>query len=249
MAKRKKDENGICVFCGAKGKVTKDHVPPKNLFVGFPDEGLIKVPGCKSCNEGSSKDDEYFYAFLIPQDAIASHPQAQKLNRIVREKFDASERKGLEIRMYSQLHSKEIYTPAGIYLGQKDLIYPEYNRIDASLKKILKGLFFHLMKTPFPSDRFHIAIVDKSQICELQGILKMDLDFWVKELGRFPSYDIYGVFSYQCAVSTNAPPMISAWLLTFLGKREFFGITYPKKLGSEVKLIDSDPNEIAQIEL
>ncbi len=124
MAKQKKDENGVCVFCGVQDKVKEDHVPPKNLFVGFPDEELIKVPGCKSCNEGSSKDDEYFRAFLIPQEDIASHPQAQKLNRIVREKFDASELKGLESRMYSQLHAKDVYTPAGIYLGQKNLIVP-----------------------------------------------------------------------------------------------------------------------------
>jgi len=249
MAKQKKDENGVCVFCGAEGKMTDDHVPPKNLFVGFHDEGLIKVSGCKSCNGGSSKDDEYFRAFLIPQDDIASHPQAQKLNRIVREKFDASELKGLENRMYSQLHSKDVYTPAGIYLGQKPLIYPEYHRIDASLKKMLKGLFFHLMKTPFPSGLFHIAVVDKSQIGDLERILKMDLDFWVKELARYPFNDIYGVFSYKCAVCINPPPLISAWLLTFFGKREFFGLTYPKNFGSEVKLIDSYPNEIAQIRL
>ncbi len=222
---------------------------PKNLFVGFPDEELIKVPGCKSCNEGSSKDDEYFRAFLIPQEDIASHPQAQKLNRIVREKFDASELKGLESRMYSQLHAKDVYTPAGIYLGQKNLIYPEYHRIDASLKKILKGLFFHLVKRPFSSGLFHTAVVDKSQIGELERILKIDLNFWVSELVKYPLYDVYGVFSYKCAVSINPPPLISAWLLTFFGKREFFGLTYPKNLGSEVTLIDSDPNEIAQISL
>lgn len=249
MAKQRKNGNGVCVFCGAKGKVTKDHVPPQNLFKGFPDEGLIKVPGCDSCNGGSKLDDEYFCAFLVPQEDIASHPQAQKLNRRIREKFDANNRKGLEKRMYSQLHTKDVYTPAGIYLGPKHLIYPEYSRIDATLKKILKGLFYHSMKTRFPSGRHHIAVVDKSQIGELERILNMDLNFWVRELVKYPSNDIYGVFSYKCAVSVNPPPLISAWLLTFFGKREFFGLTYPKNLGSEVKLIDSNPNEIAQIGL
>ena len=136
MAKNKKRKKGICAFCGIEGEITDDHVPPKNLFEGFPDNELIKVPACKKCNGGSSKDDEYFRAFLIPQDEIASNSQAQKLNKIVRVKFDANKRKGLEYRMYSQLHSKDIYTPAGIYIGQKDLIYPEYDRIDGSLKKI-----------------------------------------------------------------------------------------------------------------
>lgn len=249
MKRNKKNKNGICVFCGARGKVTDDHIPPRNLFVGFPDEGLIKVPGCDSCNEGNSMDDEYFRAFLIPQEDIASHPQAQKLNRIVREKFDASERKGLERRMYSQLHTKDFYTPAGIYLGPKDLIYPEYSRIDASLKKILKGLFFYLMKTPFPSGRYNLAVVDRNQIAELQRILNMDLSFWVNELAERPSNNIYGIFSYKCAVNTNPPPMISAWLLTFFGKREFLGLTYPKSLGNEIMLIDSDPDDVALVNL
>lgn len=249
MAKRKKDKNGVCVFCGTEGNMTEDHIPPKNLFVGFPDEGLIKVPSCNLCNEGSSKDDEYFRAFLIPQEDIASHSQAQKLNRIVREKFDSSKRKGLEKRMYSQLHTKDVYTPAGIYLGQRNLIYPEYQRIDFTLKKILKGLFFNLIKRPFPSGLFHIAVVEKSQIAELERLLNLDLEFWIKELAKYPPNDIYDVFSYRCAVSSNPPPLISAWFLTFFGKREFFGLTYPKTLGSEIKLIDRDPNEIVLIAL
>src|SRR5258708_23868875 len=161
MAAKSKHKNGICVFCGAEGKVTVDHVPPQNLFVGFPDAGLIKVPSCDPCNNSSSKDDEYFRAFLIPQDAVVSHPQAKILNQRVREKFDRSDYKGLEMRMNSQLHAKHVFTPAGIYLGQRDLIYPEYSRIDGTLKKILKGLFFHKMNIPFPSGLFHAAVVDR----------------------------------------------------------------------------------------
>ncbi len=249
MAKQKKDNNGICVFCGTEGEVTEDHIPPKNLFVGFPDNGLIKVPSCYKCNNQSKLDDEYFRAFLIPQEDISSHPQAQKLNKLVREKFDANERKGLEMRMYSQLHKKDIYTPAGIYLGKKDLIYPEYHRIDDSLKKIVKGLFFHVTKTLFRSGLFHIAVVDKSQIHELERILSIELNSWVKEMDELPLNDVYGIFSYKWAVNINPPPCISIWLLSFFGKREFFGITYPKRIGSEIKLINSNPDEIAQVTL
>ncbi|SRR6266404_2332420 len=189
MSRRRKNKDGICVFCGANGEMTEDHVPPKNLFRGFSDDGLIRVPACDVCNKGSKLDDEYFRSFLIPQDAVASHPQAQKLNKHVRDTFDASERKGLEIRMYSQRHTKNVFTPAGIYLGKRDLIYPEYSRIDGSLKKMVKGLFFHLMKTPLPSGLFHIAVVNKSQIGELQKILSLDLNYWLEELDKFPVND------------------------------------------------------------
>lgn len=247
MVNQKKNKNGICVFCGVEGKVTDDHVPPKNLFKGFPDNELIKVPSCLSCNNNSSKDDEYFRAFIIPQEDIASHPQAQKLNKIVRKKFDESEKKGLEIRMTSQLYTKDIFTPTGIYLGERNLIYPEYSRIDSTLKKIIKGLFFHLMKKPFPSEIFHIAVVDKNQIEELQRILTIDLNSLLAELDESPINDIHRVFSFKCVDKTNTLPKCSVWLLTFFEKRQFFGLTYPKKLGPEVNLIDFDPNDIALI--
>lgn len=243
MAKLKKNENGICVFCGVEGKVTKDHIPPKNLFVGFPDSGLIKVPSCEVCNNQSKLDDEYFRAFLIPQEDVISHPQVQKLNRIVREKFVSNKRKGLEKRMYSQIHTKNLYTPVGIYLGEKKLIYGEYSRIDASLKKILKGLFFLETEKIFPSGFFNLVVVDKRQIHIIENILKIELNSIVGELNEFPLNDIYDIFSYKW----NVKESITVWLLTFFGKREFFGITYPKSLGGEIKLIDSDPNEIEQI--
>ena len=246
MVKRRKKEDGTCVFCGAVGEVTDDHVPPKNLFIGIPDDELIKVPSCWPCNTGTSKDDEYFRVFLIPQDAVASHPQAQKLNKRVREKFDETDHKGLEKRMYSQLHAKEVYTPAGIYLGRRDLIYPEYSRIDGTLKKILKGLFFHVMETPFPSGMFHAAVVDKSQIPELQQKLQLDLSFWLEGLDRGPLHDIRDVFSFKWAGSLGPRPPISVWLLTFFGKREFFGITYPRTLCNEIKLLDADPSEFTR---
>lgn len=247
MAKLKRNKNGICVFCGIEGMVTKDHIPPKNLFVGFPDNSLIKVPSCEACNNQSKLDDEYFRAFLIPQNDIISHPQVQQLNRIVREKFDSSNRKGLEMRMYSQLHSKNLYTPAGIYLGEKKLIYGEYSRIDTILKKILKGLFFHVTEEIFPSGFFNLAVVDKRQINDIERILNIELSSLVEELKNFPFYDIYDIFSYKWGLKDDSEELLTVWLLTFFGKREFFGITYPKNLGSEINLIDSDPNEIAQI--
>ena len=255
MAKRKKYKKGICVFCKIDGDVTDDHIPPKYLFKGYPDNELIKVPACEKCNGGSKLDDEYFVAFLIAQEDVASNTQAQKLNRKLREKFDTTDLKGLEYRMYSQLHSKDLYTPAGIYLGRRGFIYPQYNRIDGSLKKIIKGLFFHLMKTPFPSKKFHLAVVDITQVDDLQRHINIDLNFWMKELAKrpiLPEYQnnaIYDTFSFKCAVSVNTLPVISVWLLNFFGKRQFFGITYPKIIGNEIELIDADPDEIACIRL
>ena len=100
------------------------------------------------------------------------------------------------------------------------------------------------MKTPFPSGKFHTAVVDKSQIRDLQNILQLDLNFWLKELDKATVQDIYGVFAFKCVASLSPQRPISAWLLSFFGTREFFGITYPRSLCGEIILFDADPDEI-----
>ena len=66
----KKDSNiGICVYCGKKTILTKDHIPPKNLFGQPRPNNLISVPSCLDCNSSFSKDDEYFrFSISIRED-------------------------------------------------------------------------------------------------------------------------------------------------------------------------------------
>jgi hypothetical protein len=55
-----------CYVCGKtaeetpEGKLTKDHLPPKNLFPKPRPANLITVPCCYSCNNSAHNDDEYF---------------------------------------------------------------------------------------------------------------------------------------------------------------------------------------------
>src|SRR5689334_1954265 len=66
-AKRKKEQYRKnprpCVFCGAADGTTKDHVPPKGIFVN-PRPQLITVPACARCNNRTSQLDEEFKIFL-----------------------------------------------------------------------------------------------------------------------------------------------------------------------------------------
>lgn len=52
--------NNSCYICGATDDLTRDHVPPKNLFPDPKPSNLITVPCCRRCNVGFSKDDELF---------------------------------------------------------------------------------------------------------------------------------------------------------------------------------------------
>lgn len=49
-----------CFLCGATGNLTREHIPPKNLFPKPRPSNLHTVPCCEPCNNGGSKEDEYF---------------------------------------------------------------------------------------------------------------------------------------------------------------------------------------------
>lgn len=65
MSKSRAKRRSTCVICGCVGNTTNDHIPPKGLF-GTPLPGnLLTVPACRSCNGGSSGDDEYFRNAIV----------------------------------------------------------------------------------------------------------------------------------------------------------------------------------------
>ena len=51
---------GECVYCGERRTLSRDHVPPANLFSTPRPSNLVTVPCCDACNNAASKDDEYF---------------------------------------------------------------------------------------------------------------------------------------------------------------------------------------------
>ena len=54
-----------CYLCGKtgketpEGKLTREHVPPRNLFPEPRPSDLITVPCCGDCNHRAHEDDEY----------------------------------------------------------------------------------------------------------------------------------------------------------------------------------------------
>ena len=67
---KNKSKKGICVYCGTYSRITKDHIPPKNLFGQPRPSNLITVPCCDTCNISFSKDDEYFRFSISIRDDI-----------------------------------------------------------------------------------------------------------------------------------------------------------------------------------
>ncbi len=76
---RKKRPKGDCVYCGEFRSLTRDHVPPRNLFGRKPNANLVTVPCCSKCNGLASKDDEYFRRTLALRHDVSETPIGKQL--------------------------------------------------------------------------------------------------------------------------------------------------------------------------
>lgn len=142
-----------CYLCGAPAS-TYDHVPPKSLFPkDFQYKGL-KVPACKNCNNASSKDDEYLRDCFV----------MTGWNKEARQVFLEGVRPSY-MRPYSRIQSitkhqrilnsmakVNIKTPNGIFLKEVTAMKMKMSRINSSLKKIVRGLYFYHHKFAIPND-------------------------------------------------------------------------------------------------
>src|SRR5208283_2514674 len=59
---------GECLYCGRVRPLTRDDVPPKNLFPKPRPSNLITVPSCQKCNQSFMLDDEYFRLVIADAD-------------------------------------------------------------------------------------------------------------------------------------------------------------------------------------
>ena len=84
------DSQKSCYLCGITNQLTRDHIPPLNLFPTPRPTNLITVDCCKSCNHAMTLSDERMRVFLA---APAGRSQAGDLawKRVVQSSFHRSD--------------------------------------------------------------------------------------------------------------------------------------------------------------
>src|ERR1700751_6135616 len=95
MSRSERAKVAVCVYCGQTKPVTADHVPPKNLFPKRPPRNLRTVPSCFDCNNGFSKDDEYFRLALTITENAKGHPDRDAVVDRVQRSLNAPAASGL----------------------------------------------------------------------------------------------------------------------------------------------------------
>ena len=147
----KKQKKCIYAYCGQDGIVTRDHIPPKNLFPSPRPSDLITVPCCFSCHEGWSDDDEYFRAMILSSELTESHPDAVKATETFLQSLRRPQHEKFLSQIWSSMHYYvNVYTKSKLYLGVRPAIKYERDRMDRVITRIVRGLFFKETGNVFP---------------------------------------------------------------------------------------------------
>jgi hypothetical protein len=199
-----------CIYCGATGKLTKDHIPPKNLFPTPRPSDLMTVPACERCNKSFELDDDYFrIAVLVPADP-ERHPIAARLwaEKVVRGTLKHSP--ALKSTIIRSLARLDVTTPAGIYLGTAPTIRLERERLDRVARRIVTALHWrHYGHVPRSGVKFTLAMGPDPR---RPGVAeKVALDLFA---GRPWTIIGDGAFRYEHGRVPENPDW-GAWLLAF----------------------------------
>lgn len=141
----KKDPKGRyeCVNCGSTIQITKDHIPPRCIFSKPWPENLITVPCCEKCRKDQSMDDEYFRTIIATSGGSQYHDDANKIwKEKVKKSFLKPNKKGFMEGIRNILVPVDVYTEGGQYLGEDTAFKYDPMRINAVIRRIVRGLYF-----------------------------------------------------------------------------------------------------------
>lgn len=146
---KRKTQHCLCAYCGAPAE-TKDHIPPKCLFAKPKPSNLITVPSCQRCNLSDSGDDEYFRLMLSLKHDVYPHQDITKMWPRILDKLAKPQKTGLRLSVLSNIQPIAIYSPHKLRLGTVYAYDVDLSRLSHVAKRIFKGLYYHLRRTPLP---------------------------------------------------------------------------------------------------
>jgi hypothetical protein len=228
MVKNKKI--GECVYCGKMGKISNDHIPPKNLFPSPRPSNLITVPSCKECNQKASKDDEYFRLVLSMRHDTFEHPEVSRnFDKLLRS-LQKPKKKGFRKLLLNNLSPVDLYTPAGIYLGKTGAYSVDMKRVNSVIRRIAQGLFYKEKGRRLP-DNYRVWVYCINDIInenpDLLGTFVMK-DIVSSTLQGNPLAIGSDIFKYWCKFAIDEENS-SALVLSFYDKVHFLALTMPSE--------------------
>lgn len=219
MDTNKESKIGKCAYCGNTEEITKDHIPPKNIFSKPRPDNLITVPSCYKCNCEASKDDEYFRNVLTMRYDTYEHPDATKNWKTILRSIKRPESSGLRKAILTGLKPVDLVTPSGIFLGQSGMYKVEVGRVLKTVNRIIKGIFYYEYGQVLPNDyniqSFMLELIKFDD--EVLNFIAMAKKGNTQTIGE-------NVFTYWIR-KTAENPNCTISLLVFYNKVSFFSFT------------------------
>ena len=119
--------------------MTRDHIPPKNLFKPPLPTNLITITACHNCNNSYSLDEEYFRACVATQGYDNETGKWIWDEKVIRSTLRRSPL--LRKQLIQHTFSLPVYSTSHLYMGRQRAILYNCNRINHVVEKITKGLF------------------------------------------------------------------------------------------------------------
>ena len=215
-----------CAYCGREA-TTRDHIPPKCLFSSPRPNDLITVPSCLKHNLEASKDDEYLKWVLAIRHDIGDHPNVKKLWPGIMRGLNSPRRARLKKSLLSSIQEVELFTPAGIYLGNSGTFNVDLTRLDSVVERIISGLFYHINSRRI-NDAYKIAVYSNDGLRLLNAAGQ-------KQLKEYVDFALTGtkitlgddVFSYWLQ-SLEDDPDSGVAVISFYLKVHFIGLIFPQ---------------------
>ena len=129
-----------CAYCGEVAAATDDHIPPKALYRQPFSGERPTVKACGRCNEGSSKDDEYFLHTVAKHHQVADQESAKPLVQSMLRAMSKPEKSDYARRTIEALGEADVYTKAGVFAGVQPTIrvQPSFSR---AADRYVRGLY------------------------------------------------------------------------------------------------------------
>ena len=210
---KKKPKIGICAICGSEAPLTKEHIPPKGIFLKPRPINTITIFTCEKCNQDTKLDDEYFRFWV----AAVGEPDT-KLGELWKKKVVGSsfERSPALLRKFQEDHlllrkhhsvdALKTYDNKIVPEELLDRCYMvEAERINKVATKIVRGLYFHHYNQIIPSNVEFIVSDAPIDIQILRMIIMSRKGMVGGEEGEF-------IYWYKFADHSN---FHSKWVLLF----------------------------------
>ena len=158
--KRKQEKKGICPLCGNVEYLTREHIPPRNLFLRPRPKNTITVWTCKQCNSGYALDEEYFRVYITAGAKPGSEEyrlwNEKVVNSTLRRSPALQQKLSNDMDMIQEHHKSHPLKLVSGNLAPEELVpyaLPfNAERIERVVEKIVRCLYFRHFKSVLSPD-------------------------------------------------------------------------------------------------